>query len=107
LDAREKGLVDHLGSFDDAVKSAAKLAKLGDNFKVKYIRKGLSFKERLVARFLSKTTTRDDAPVTGLLAGQTMNPVTRVLQILAKHVEMLSRFNDPNGVYAYCMYTIE
>jgi hypothetical protein len=89
------------------VKSAAKLAKLGDNFKVKYIRKGLTFKERLMARFLSKVTTQEDTPVTGFLAGRSMNPFTGVLQIIAKHVEILSRFNDPNGIYAYCMYVVE
>lgn len=107
FDAMEKGLVDHLGTFDEALKSAAKLAKLGENFKVKYIRKGLTFKERLMARFLSKAAVREEAPVTGLLAGQTMNPITGILRLLVKQVETLSRFNDPNGVYAYCMYVVE
>ncbi len=36
--AKERGLVDRLGSFDDAVKSAAKLAKL-DDYETRYVEK--------------------------------------------------------------------
>jgi protease-4 len=35
--ARERGLVDGLGGIDDAVKSAARRASLGDKFRVEYI----------------------------------------------------------------------
>ena len=39
--AKEHGLVDRLGSFDDAIKSAAKLAKL-DDYEMRYIEKAPS-----------------------------------------------------------------
>jgi len=46
--ALDKGLVDILGSFDDAVKIAAGKAGLGDDYKVKYYPKTKSFFERLM-----------------------------------------------------------
>lgn len=46
--AKERGLVDRLGSFDDAVKAAAKLAKL-DDYKTRYIEKAPSAFEAFMA----------------------------------------------------------
>ena len=47
--AKERGLVDRLGSYGDALRSAAKRAKLGDDFRVAYVeRPGTAFE-----RFLS------------------------------------------------------
>lgn len=46
--AKERGLVDRLGSYDDALRSAAKRAKLGDDYRVAYARLPESFAERLV-----------------------------------------------------------
>jgi protease-4 len=47
--AKERGLVDRLGSYGDALRSAAKRAKLGDDFRVAYVeRPGSGFE-----RFLS------------------------------------------------------
>jgi protease-4 len=49
--ALDKGLVDILGSFDDAVKIAAGKAGLGDDYKVKYYPKTRSFFERLMSDY--------------------------------------------------------
>ena len=47
--AKERGLVDRLGSYGDALRSAAKRARLGDDFRVAYVeRPGTAFE-----RFLS------------------------------------------------------
>ncbi|MDB5790693.1 MAG: signal peptide peptidase SppA [Massilia sp.] len=47
--AKERGLVDRLGSYGDALRSAARRAKLGDDFRVAYVeRPGTAFE-----RFLS------------------------------------------------------
>jgi protease IV len=46
--AKERGLVDRLGSFDDAIKSAAKLAKL-DEYETRYIEKEPSPFEAFIA----------------------------------------------------------
>lgn len=105
-DAHKLGLVDHLGTFADALDSAAKRAKLGEDYKVKYIRKRPSFREQLISNFFSETTTALDTR-TGTQTGQPLNPLNGILQAFTRQIEILSRFNDPNGIYAYCMYTVE
>ena len=47
--AKERGLVDTLGSFGDALKSAARRAKLGDSYRVAYIERDVAAVERLLA----------------------------------------------------------
>jgi protease-4 len=46
--AKERGLVDTLGSYGDALKSAAKRAKLGGDYRVVYIERETSKFDRLV-----------------------------------------------------------
>jgi protease-4 len=48
--ARERGLVDRLGSYDDALRAAARRAKLGDDFRVAYSERPNTFAERLLER---------------------------------------------------------
>jgi protease IV len=48
--AKERGLVDRLGSYGDALRSAAKRAKLGDDFRIVYAEPPSSFAERLLER---------------------------------------------------------
>ena len=45
--ARERGLVDTIGSYGDALKSAALRAKISDNYRVSYIEQDLSKFDRL------------------------------------------------------------
>ena len=47
--ALERGLIDRLGSFDDAVQAAAKLAKLEGEPHVSYVERELSRTERLLS----------------------------------------------------------
>ena len=47
--ALERGLIDRLGSFDDAVQAAAKLAKLEGEPQVRYVERELSRTERLLS----------------------------------------------------------
>lgn len=49
--AKERGLVDRLGSFQDALKAAATKAKLGDNYRVAYIEREPSKFDRLFSMF--------------------------------------------------------
>jgi protease-4 len=49
--ARERGLVDTLGSYQDALKSAARRAHLGGDYRVAYIERPSSALERLFERF--------------------------------------------------------
>ena len=47
--AKERGLVDTLGSYGDALRSAAKRAKLGDDFRVAYVERPSTAFERFVS----------------------------------------------------------
>ena len=51
LQAQERGLVDTIGSYGDALKSAAKLAKLGPDYRVAYIERDGSAFERFLEMF--------------------------------------------------------
>ncbi|MDC8787030.1 signal peptide peptidase SppA [Roseateles koreensis] len=47
--AKERGLIDRLGSYDDAIQSAAKLAKLDGKPRVSYVEREMGRLERLLA----------------------------------------------------------
>jgi len=51
LQAQERGLVDTIGSYGDALRSAAKRAKLGDDYRVAYIERDESAFERALLMF--------------------------------------------------------
>jgi protease-4 len=48
--AKERGLIDRLGSYDDALRSAAKRANLGDDFRIAYAERANTFTERVLER---------------------------------------------------------
>ena len=48
--ARERGLVDRLGSYGDALRSAAKRANLGEDFRIAYAERPASLTERFLER---------------------------------------------------------
>lgn len=99
-DAKRLGLVDRLGSFDEALKAAAKLAHMKEDFKVKYFRREPSLGDTIVNSLMSRSGKlfHADAPN----RGPAFAPFSGGLRILMQQAEMLSAFNDPNGVYAWC-----
>jgi protease-4 len=50
VQAKERGLVDTLGSYRDALRSAAKRAKLGDDYRVTYVEREISAFERFLQK---------------------------------------------------------
>ncbi|MGH8208815.1 MAG: signal peptide peptidase SppA, partial [Steroidobacteraceae bacterium] len=99
-DAKRLGLVDQLGSFDDAVRSAARRAKLTD-YELEFVEPELSWAQELVLQLKSR------AIKTLLSAGmdEKTAALARVAQRfdpLSREVERLSRFTEPNKIYAYC-----
>jgi protease-4 len=106
-DALELGLVDRLGGLEDALKSAAKLAKLGEDFGVKYFRKKPGAYDRLIADLFSKVTTENGSTAVGGLGNQPLNPLNNMLRLVNRQMQMLSQYNDPNGLYAYWPYQVE
>jgi ClpP class serine protease len=97
-------LVDGLGSFDDATKAAAHRAKLTE-YEVEFMEPELSWAQSLV---LQMKTRAVKALVSSVDVSS--NPLTRVAQRfdpLTREVERLSRFTEPNHVYAYCFCRAE
>lgn len=67
LQANERGLVDTIGSYPDALASAAKRAKLDTGYRVSYIEPESSRFERLVGLFgVNASTVTDAIAVLGL-----------------------------------------
>jgi protease IV len=103
-DARRIGLVDHLGTMEDAVKAAARLAKV-TRYQVEFIRPHTSWAEQLFQQTQARAAGAAvslfhvDAQSLGLGAvAQRLDPVTQDLKQLA-------RFSVPGHLYAYCFCT--
>jgi protease-4 len=98
-DAKNNGLVDHLGLFDEAVKSAAKRAKLGDEYDIKRIEPRLSWAESLALQ-IKVWFARN---VFGEVIGH--NPLLRVsrsLEPVQRELTRWSRMQSRDNRYAYC-----
>ena len=96
-DAHRVGLVDHIGSFSDAVKAAARRAKLTD-YTADFIEPELTWAQQLVLQL------RDTARVS-FLAGpdeRALGQLARRFDPVTREVAKLSRFSAPNRLYAYC-----
>ncbi len=103
--AQELGLVDELGDLQDAIRSAATLAKISD-YRVEYLHRPLSFKDQLLKR-LSEGAARIgfSAHGVGLPAELThwlSAPLVPQLKALTRQLSTLFNFNDPRGIYLHC-----
>jgi protease IV len=98
-DASKHGLVDHLGSYRDALNAAAKRAKLGKGYKVEYIEPPLGWREAIAlqSQALAARFARAVAPERELLT-----QARRWFEPLEEELARLSRFTDPKQVYYYC-----
>ncbi|HRX89359.1 MAG TPA: signal peptide peptidase SppA [Steroidobacteraceae bacterium] len=103
-DAKRLGLVDQLGSFDDAVKSAAKRADLADDYEVVFIQPELSWAEQLamqvqvwgVKTFLG-----------GFTRGSAVVAVRQQLQPLERELARWARLSSRDNRYAYCFCSVD
>lgn len=102
-DALKIGLVDHLGSFEDAVKAAAKRAKLA-KWDLQFEEPSLSWAQELAlqvrVKVIGSLFTMDDSTRRLLQVAQKLDPLT-------KEVTRLNRMSVPNRVYAYCFCSAE
>jgi len=98
-DAKNNGLVDHLGLFDQAVKSAAKLADLTGDYEVERIEPELSWAETLALQirvWFAKNFVGE------IVARAPMLQVARELEPLQRELTRWSRMNARDNRYAYC-----
>lgn len=98
--ALELGLVDHLGSFDDAVNAAAAAAGLEEgDYRLDWTTRELSFGERLLIDLFGRDAARALARA---MAPQSRLPQFAALAGIERELKALAQFNDPAGRYAYC-----
>jgi protease-4 len=98
-DAKRIGLVDELGNSDDAVKLAAKLAKLGDDYDVEYFEPETSLGEAFGLR-IRMALARVVAP---LLPQGALPFVPSSLSPIVQEVQRIARLRDPANLYVYCL----
>ncbi len=105
VDALHNGLVDELGSLDDAISAAAELAGLAEGaYGTKSIDIELSPTEQLIVDLLGTATRAGiDAGVFSRTPGTLEQLVSKFERVLAP----MLRFDDPKGVYAHCLCRFE
>lgn len=120
VDAKKLGLVDGLGSFEDATKAAARRAKL-TQYEVEFMEPELSWAQELVLQMKTRmvkaalssgsTSAWGLANLFGLgpsgIAAPGVAQAAHRFDPLAREVERLSRFTERNRLYAYCFCTAE
>jgi protease IV len=98
VDAQRIGLVDHLGGLKDATDAVAKLAELGNDYRVDYIEPELTIRQQLLMQLRSESVYWGQ--LTGLIAPR--SGLERALDPFLEEVRAIAQINDPRGLYAYC-----
>ncbi len=100
--ARERGLVDKIGGLEDAIAAAAQAAHLGDNYRVAYVEKPLTFWERLAMNMSNDALVRfAHAVLPQMPLGLLDQPQIRA------QLRLLQGVRDGQlGVYAYCFCSL-
>ncbi len=99
-DALENGLIDEIGTFEDAISSAAELAGLEEGeYGEKLIQTELSSSEQLVLDFLALGQGLGIDPASFVSKPTIIQSFANQLQKLLFQV---TQFNDPKGVYLHC-----
>jgi protease-4 len=114
MDARQQGLVDRLGGYDDAVIEAATRAGLKGAYGVRRIEPELSWAQQLLFQIRS-SGERLLAQIGlahmglarfGLAPGGAAQLLAR-LPPLQQELARWARLSAPNSIYAYCFCSIE
>lgn len=94
--AKELGLVDNLGSLDDAVAAAAKLAEI-EEYSTIYVEDPPTFEQRMVNLLFSSLAGER------VTAGMSRSRIQRMINDLEAEVADYLALNDPQNVYALCL----
>jgi len=104
MDALANGLIDELGTFDDAIDAAAMLAGLeAGEFGTLVIEAELSPTEQLIVDFL-RTSANSGIDISRWVRKPQI--LDRLVRSISDATEALLRFDDPKGVYAHCLCDI-
>jgi protease-4 len=101
VEALENGLVDELGSLDDAVSAAALLAGLSEGAFGRFtIETELSVSEQMIVDFLS-IAVRFGVDLSSWM--RTPEFVNRIVERIDETSNRFMGFNDPKGMYSHCL----
>ena len=104
-DALNNGLIDELGTLDDAIQAAAELAGLsGTQYGRKLIEPRLSPTEQMILDFLA-VAKGAGIEISSLVDGP--NALESFASGLQQMLAGLAKFNDPKGVYSHCFCVVE
>lgn len=95
--ALELGLVDKMGTLDDAIAAAADKASL-KQYDVQLIEQELSPQEQMLQNLFSAAAQAGLVPSN---FGQT-SELHQLFKAAEQEYKVLTKFNDPNGIYSYC-----
>ena len=98
IKAKEIGLVDELGSLEDAVNEAASIAGLQD-FDVKVIEKELTPREQFLKDMFGQASAYLPEPVE-----TTKGPVEMFINKVVDEAVQINKMNDPKGIYSLCLH---
>lgn len=100
-DALEVGLVDALGTLEDAIASAAKLAQLED-YEVQYVEKPLSPRELLLKELANRAASAGvGSPGVAMVSHHSV--LETLLQPLQAAAAELAMLQDPRHLYMRCL----
>ena len=89
--AKKLGLVDEIGGMDDAIKYAAKQAKLGEDWELSEYPEVRSLEERILKTLGGEEDARQQ---------KAQDPLTAEFLKLQAELAILKTMNDPMGIYA-------
>ncbi|MEP6489461.1 signal peptide peptidase SppA [Microcoleus vaginatus GB2-A3] len=88
--AKQLGLVDEIGGLEDAVREAAKQAKLGEDWKLEEYPKRRTLEERILERISGVHVLKPAAK---------LDPLTAEFKKMQDELAVIKSMNDPQGVY--------
>ena len=95
------GLVDKLGDIEDAIKSAASRAGIGEDYQVEYIKPEITRREKIISSFFSRI--QSFAGIEDIIDDH-QGVFMKSLRNMAERADYVPKCTDPNGVYAYCPF---
>ncbi|MEG3933609.1 signal peptide peptidase SppA [Microcoleus sp. T2B6] len=95
--AKQLGLVDEIGGLEDAVREAAKQAKLGDDWKVEEYPKRRTLEERILEKISGVHVLKPAAK---------LDPLTAEFKKMQDELAVIKSMNDPQGVYVRLPFTL-
>jgi len=96
--AKELGLVDEIGYLQDGIKAAAQLANL-TQYDTQYVERSLSEREI----FWKKVFGQANIWMDGSFKTKTQSPFMNFVKELTVDLDTAVKFNDPRGVYSFCL----